>query len=227
MRPGDRRRRRVLRVVRSRARPGCRRSNRRPTTSTWTTRSRSRWRPRNRRSGAIVCTSCGGTQFEDGFCTTCGAKQPSWRDHFTESPSDLVAGVCDKGVGRNRNEDAMAMAVVGDRAVLVVCDGVTTAPDSDRASLAAARGRRDVLASAPTAPPGTAGSRGPLERAARQRLRGGEPRGRRRRPDTRQPARAAVVHVRRRRRGTNARRRGLVRRLARLLAARRRRRRSS
>ncbi len=111
-------------------------------------------------SGAIVCTSCGGTQFEDGFCTTCGAKQPSWRDHYTESPSDLVAGVCDKGVGRNRNEDAMAMAVVGERAVLVVCDGVTTAPDSDRASLAAARAARDVLASAPTAPPGTAGAVG-------------------------------------------------------------------
>ena len=111
-------------------------------------------------TGAIVCPSCGGTQFEDGFCATCGAKQPSWRDHFTEAPTDLVAGVCDKGVGRNRNEDAMAMAVVGERTVLVVCDGVTSAPDSDRASLAAARAARDVLAAAPPAPHGTAAAVG-------------------------------------------------------------------
>jgi serine/threonine protein phosphatase PrpC/ribosomal protein L32 len=106
--------------------------------------------------GATVCPSCGGTKFEDGFCATCGAKQLSWRDHFTEAPTELVAGVCDKGVGRNRNEDAMAMAVVGERVVLVVCDGVTTAPDSDRASLAAARAARDVLAAAAPAPTGTA-----------------------------------------------------------------------
>jgi serine/threonine protein phosphatase PrpC len=102
------------------------------------------------------CASCGGEEFADGFCTTCGAKRPSWRDHFTESPVDWAVGVCDKGVGRNRNEDGMALAVVGDRAVLVVCDGVTTAPDSDRASLAAARAARDVLAAAPAGPDGTA-----------------------------------------------------------------------
>ena len=110
--------------------------------------------------GAIVCLSCGGTQFEDGFCTTCGSKQPSWRDHFTEAPTDLVAGVCDKGVGRSRNEDAMAMAVVGERTALVVCDGVTSAPDSDKASLAAARTARDVLAAAPAAPSGIAAAVG-------------------------------------------------------------------
>ncbi len=102
------------------------------------------------------CPSCGGGEFADGFCSTCGAKQPIWRDHFTESPVDWIAGVCDKGVGRNRNEDAMAMAAVGERAVLVVCDGVTTAPESDRASMAAARTARDLLAEAADAPDGTA-----------------------------------------------------------------------
>ncbi len=107
-------------------------------------------------AGATVCRSCGGGEFADGFCSTCGAKQPIWRDHFTESPVEWIAGVCDKGVGRNRNEDAMALAAVGDRAVLVVCDGVTTAPESDRASMAAARAARDVLAEAAGSPDGTA-----------------------------------------------------------------------
>ena len=167
--------------------------------------------------GAIVCTSCGGSQFEDGSARPAA---PSSRRGATTSPSHhpTSSGVCDKGVA-HRNEDA-AMAVVGERAVVVVCDGVTTAPDSDRASLAAARAARDVLASAPTAPPGTA-DRGPLER--RRRLRGGEPRGRRRRSDARQLAGATVVHVRRRRRGADARHGGLVRRLAGVLAAGRRR----
>ena len=94
--------------------------------------------------------------FEDGFCSTCGAKRPTWRDHFTEAPTTWMAGVCDRGIVHTRNEDAMALAAVGERAVLVVCDGVTMAPDSDRASLAAARSARDVLAAAPPAPSGKA-----------------------------------------------------------------------
>ena len=40
------------------------------------------------------------------------------------------------------------------RAVLVVCDGVTSAPDSDRASLAAAKAARDVLTAAAAGPAG-------------------------------------------------------------------------
>jgi serine/threonine protein phosphatase PrpC len=49
-----------------------------------------------------------------------------------------------------RNEDAVALAAdagPGSRAVLVVCDGVSSSLDSDLASLAAARAARDVLAS--------------------------------------------------------------------------------
>ena len=170
--------------------------------------------------GAIVCPSCGGTQFEDGFCTTCGTKQPSWRDHFTEAPTELVAGVCDKGVGRSRNEDAMAMAVVGERTVLVVCDGVTSAPDSDRASLAAARAARDVLAAAPAAPPGIAAAVGHWTEQLVSACAAANQEAVRRRPDTRQPARAALVHVRRGGGRTIARHGGVVWRLPRLLAAR-------
>ena len=54
------------------------------------------------------------------------------------------AGVCDIGKRHARNEDAMALSATeppGQRAVLVVCDGVSMATDSHIASLAAARGR--------------------------------------------------------------------------------------
>lgn len=86
------------------------------------------------------CRVCGGA-VEDGYCSICGVKAPTLRDHWSESPAAWVAGVCDRGIMHARNEDAMALAATDDGAlgVLVVCDGVTTAPDSDRAALAAAR----------------------------------------------------------------------------------------
>lgn len=97
------------------------------------------------------CLECGGEVLDDGFCSVCGKKAPSPRDHWQESPVDWVGGVCDKGIVHARNEDAMALAGMPDRslAVLVVCDGVTSAPDSDRASLAAARAACAALVGTP------------------------------------------------------------------------------
>lgn len=95
------------------------------------------------------CASCGGTVGDDGYCTTCGTKAPRERDHYTEQPASWVAACCDRGIRHHRNEDATAVAAdaePGSRAVLVVCDGVSTSLDSDVASLAAARAARDVLA---------------------------------------------------------------------------------
>jgi serine/threonine protein phosphatase PrpC len=68
-----------------------------------------------------------------------------------------VAGVCDRGVVHARNEDAMAIAALDHEsfAALVVCDGVTTAPESDRASLAAARAACAAIVSGGAAPPGS------------------------------------------------------------------------
>ena len=97
---------------------------------------------------ARVCAECGGAVDSDDYCTVCGAKAPSERDHFEETPASWVAGVCDRGVTHSRNEDAMALFATpeqGSRAVLVVCDGVTNSDDSHIASLAAARAARDVL----------------------------------------------------------------------------------
>ncbi len=91
------------------------------------------------------CLECGGVVGEDGYCTQCGTKAPSARDHFEERPADWVAGVCDRGIRHVRNEDAMALAAEGERAVLVVCDGVSNSDDSDIASLAAAKAALTVL----------------------------------------------------------------------------------
>ena len=76
------------------------------------------------------CLQCGGKVDDDGYCTQCGTKAPSPRDHFEERPAPWVAGVCDRGIRHYRNEDAMAMAVDGPRVVLVVCDGVSNTVDS-------------------------------------------------------------------------------------------------
>jgi serine/threonine protein phosphatase PrpC/predicted nucleic acid-binding Zn ribbon protein len=97
---------------------------------------------------AARCLSCGSEVGPDGYCTVCGTKAPIPRDHYVEQPASWVAAVCDRGIKHHRNEDATAIAAdaePGSRAVLVVCDGVSTSTDSDIASLAAARRARDVL----------------------------------------------------------------------------------
>ena len=100
-------------------------------------------------AGPAPCRECGGVVDPDGYCETCGAKAPLARDRLVEQPQAWVAGVSDRGVRHHRNEDALALAAdaaPGSRAVLVVCDGVSSSEDSDVASLAAARAARDVLA---------------------------------------------------------------------------------
>jgi serine/threonine protein phosphatase PrpC len=97
---------------------------------------------------STVCPSCGGAIAEDGYCSTCGAPAVRARDHWLEQPASWVAAVCDRGLRHHRNEDAVALsaqAEPGTRAILVVCDGVSSSLDPDVASLAAARAARDVL----------------------------------------------------------------------------------
>jgi serine/threonine protein phosphatase PrpC len=85
---------------------------------------------------------------QDGYCESCGRKVPSGRDH-AELDLGLLAGVTDRGQRHSRNEDAMALATArtpdGPVALAVVCDGVSTAPRPDEASLAAARAAVRVL----------------------------------------------------------------------------------
>ena len=87
------------------------------------------------------CPDCGGTAFTDGYCDNCGKLAPSPRDRI-ERDLGTVAGVSDRGLRHSRNEDAMAFAVIGGDAgstsVVVVCDGVSTSADPQRASQLAA-----------------------------------------------------------------------------------------
>jgi serine/threonine protein phosphatase PrpC/ribosomal protein L37E len=109
---------------------------------------------------ATVCQVCGGTTFEDGYCSTCGAPAVRQRDHWLEQPASWVAAVCDRGIRHHRNEDAVALSAQpepGSRAVLVVCDGVSSSLDPDLASLAAARAARAVLTAEGESPPSPAG----------------------------------------------------------------------
>jgi len=92
-----------------------------------------------------TCRACGGPIADDGYCQDCGTPAATERDHWSEAPSPALGGVCDRGIRHDKNEDAMALGLAGDTAVLVVCDGVSSVPDSDIASLAAARAARDVL----------------------------------------------------------------------------------
>ncbi|MDP2771916.1 MAG: serine/threonine-protein phosphatase [Nocardioides sp.] len=96
----------------------------------------------------LPCRSCGGTVGPDLYCEQCGTKANSERDHFREAPADWVAGVCDRGIRHRTNEDAMALLatpVAGERAVLLVLDGVSNTDESQVASLAGARAAREVL----------------------------------------------------------------------------------
>ena len=94
------------------------------------------------------CRQCSDGHYFEGYCDTCGSKEPDPRDHFTEEPAPWVGGVCDIGRRHRRNEDAMALTAdpaSASFAVLVVCDGVSNTTDSHVASLAASRAAREVL----------------------------------------------------------------------------------
>ncbi len=73
------------------------------------------------------------------------------RDH-EELNLGAVAGITDRGIRHERNEDALALAAVqspaGPAVVVVVCDGVSSADRPDEASLEAARAAVHELAEA-------------------------------------------------------------------------------
>jgi serine/threonine protein phosphatase PrpC len=98
---------------------------------------------------ASACAFCHATQITgDGYCESCGRKQPSGRDHI-ELDLGLLAGVTDKGHRHARNEDAMALATAelggAPVALAVVCDGVSSSRRPDEASLAAVQAAVRVL----------------------------------------------------------------------------------
>ena len=107
--------------------------------------------------GALECPACAADGrapagvSPEGYCEFCGRKLPSGRDR-AELSVGLAAGVTDRGLRHARNEDAMALAatrVSGEPVALaVVCDGVSSAPRPDEASLSAVQAASGSLLAA-------------------------------------------------------------------------------
>jgi serine/threonine protein phosphatase PrpC len=94
------------------------------------------------------CRVCESPVFDDElFCEACGTGLVETAADVLTSPRkgdreeiDLGTGaaITDRGLRRRRNEDAMAIAVVGNRAAAAVCDGVASTANPDLAARAAA-----------------------------------------------------------------------------------------
>jgi serine/threonine protein phosphatase PrpC len=97
--------------------------------------------------GAVsVCGQCGAAcDAADSFCEACGT--PLLRPPRSDLDLGAVAGVTDRGLIRRRNEDAVRVATVGRASLAVVCDGVASSDDGDRAAEVAVEAASACLAS--------------------------------------------------------------------------------
>lgn len=99
-------------------------------------------------AAARACVGCAGAAIDaDGYCETCGLRQPAERDHVeVELPAPggngagpvIAAGASDRGRRYSRNEDAFAVAAHSSGVAAVVCDGVGSSQRPEDASQAAA-----------------------------------------------------------------------------------------
>jgi len=98
------------------------------------------------------CRSCGhcAPADNDGYCPSCGLHPRDGTDRV-ELDLGALAGVSDRGHVHARNEDAMALGLLTDKGGLaaVVCDGVSSTRDPEKASRAAAETALDVLLGVP------------------------------------------------------------------------------
>ena len=105
--------------------------------------------------------------------TSMTADSAGGQDH-AEFDLGLLAGVTDRGLRHQRNEDAMALATAsgphGQLALAVVSDGVSSAPRPDEASLTAVRTAMRVLISGVQAGEDPAGASVEAARASAQAL---------------------------------------------------------
>lgn len=92
------------------------------------------------------CADCGapGEGVVDGYCGSCGARQPGRHDHVVVDLGWLAA-VTHKGSRRAGNEDAFSVADADGTAVIVVCDGVGSTDSPAAAARAAATAAGDAL----------------------------------------------------------------------------------
>jgi serine/threonine protein phosphatase PrpC len=79
-----------------------------------------------------------------------GIVRDAGRHHF-DVDLDVAAGVSDRGLRHVRNEDALFLAVTGDSAIAVVCDGVSSSAAPQVAAQVAADAAGDVIVSSSAA----------------------------------------------------------------------------
>lgn len=98
------------------------------------------------KEAAPKCPACGtvsGTSTE--YCDECGLRLPAPADRTTIDLGTL-AGVSDRGLVHHRNEDAIALARLLDgTTAAVVCDGVSTTRQPERAARTASEAALAVL----------------------------------------------------------------------------------
>jgi serine/threonine protein phosphatase PrpC len=100
----------------------------------------------------LRCPTCGYAALaDDEFCESCGAAvagpRDAARDHF-EIDRGWAAGASDRGLSHPRNEDALFVEAIGDAAVGVVCDGVSTSAAPQIAAQVAAEATGRALSNA-------------------------------------------------------------------------------
>ena len=103
-----------------------------------------------------ACTQCQAPLFEEErFCELCGTRVSTGEEtrlieaaqahDRVEYDLGSVGAVTDRGVRRQRNEDAVAIAAAGGRAAIALCDGVASTTLADRAAQGAAAAALAVL----------------------------------------------------------------------------------
>lgn len=101
----------------------------------------------------LSCPSCGAPlQPGDRFCERCGARLDEPRsaegDLRIELDLGVAAAVSDQGLVHHRNEDSFRLEVRGRNAVVVVCDGISSASAGNVAARDAAKAAGTVLSRA-------------------------------------------------------------------------------
>jgi PPM family protein phosphatase len=89
----------------------------------------------------------------DGYCTVCGFRNQGIRlpqefDHVAIVINSHLAGVTDRGIQHQQNEDYFAIHQQAEGAILVVCDGVSSSTAPETASQAASKAACDGLSQA-------------------------------------------------------------------------------
>jgi serine/threonine protein phosphatase PrpC len=77
---------------------------------------------------------------EEGYCLHCGRRvvRPA-EDHMESELSTDFAAVSDRGLHHHSNEDRFAIGVADGWRLLVVCDGVSSSPEADKAAAQASQ----------------------------------------------------------------------------------------